>query len=227
MIFLWPNAGGKLWIVEIHQGYALSVLRRHWVLPRRSANEPALSSLDYLGLGNEENGLYTSCTYINMSVFMCIYIFTHICIHLYIYSLIHFLFICFFLCFFWFWLIYFFKRAHQERKQERGACTNMYIYISTYHIYIYGFYVGQICIYIFYIHWLLYMYMWLLSLSLYICIYIYIGTYTPQSHHTSKSQPLAADLSNHPFKWNSITNSTKKNIPSVKSFWGNVLSNPT
>lgn len=160
-------------------------------------------------------------------IYVYIYIFTHICIHLYIYSLIHFLFICFFLCFFWFWLIYFFKRAHQERKQERGACTNMYIYISTYHIYIYGFYVGQICIYIFYIHWLLYMYMWLLSLSLYICIYIYIGTYTPQSHHTSKSQPLAADLSNHPFKWNSITNSTKKNIPSVKSFWGNVLSNPT
>lgn len=174
MIFLWPNAGGKLWIVEIHQGYALSVLRRHWVLPRRSANEPALSSLDYLGLGNEENGLYTSCTYINMSVFMCIYIFTHICIHLYIYSLIHFLFICFFLCFFWFWLIYFFKRAHQERKQERGACTNMYIYISTYHIYIYmasmlGRYVYTYSIYIgFYICTCGF------SLSLYIYVYTYI-----------------------------------------------------
>ena len=87
MIFLWPNAGGKLWIVEIHQGYALSVLRRHWVLPRRSANEPALSSLDYLGLGNEENGLYTSCTYINMSVFMCIYIYIYI--YTYMHSFIH------------------------------------------------------------------------------------------------------------------------------------------
>ena len=57
-------------------------------MPRRSANEPALSSLDYLGLGNEENGLYTSCTYINMSVFMYIYIYTymHSFIHLFAYS---------------------------------------------------------------------------------------------------------------------------------------------
>lgn len=169
-------------------------------MPRRSANEPALSSLDYLGLGNEENGLYTSCTYINMSVFMCIYIYLHI--YAFIYTFIRLFIFYSFVSFFVFFDFGSFisLNVHTKRGNRNVARAPICIYTYLPIIYIYGFYVGQICIYIFYIHWLLYMYMWLLSLSLYICIYIYIGTYTPQSHHTSKSQPLAADLSNHPFK---------------------------
>lgn len=106
-------------------------------------------------------------------IYVYIYIFTHICIHLYIYSLIHFLFICFFLCFFWFWLIYFFKRAHQERKQERGACTNMYIYISTYHIYIWLLCWADMYIHILYTLASIYVHVASLSLSIYMYIHIY------------------------------------------------------
>lgn len=143
-------------------------------MPRRSANEPALSSLDYLGLGNEENGLYTSCTYINMSVFMCIYIYLHI--YAFIYTFIRLFIFYSFVSFFVFFDFGSFisLNVHTKRGNRNVARAPICIYTYLPIIYIYmasmlGRYVYTYSIYIgFYICTCGF------SLSLYIYVYTYI-----------------------------------------------------
>lgn len=110
--------------------------------------------------------------------YVCIYVYIYLHIYAFIYTFIRLFIFYSFVSFFVFFDFGSFisLNVHTKRGNRNVARAPIciYTYLPIIYIYIYGFYVGQICIYIFYIHWLLYMYMWLLSLSLYICIYIYI-----------------------------------------------------